>query len=305
LLGFILILVGLDFGVGKILELAYYSQTSGKFYRTTAIVDRTTADVLIFGSSRAIHHYDSRVFESELGMSTFNAGSRGQDMIYTYAILKSALKRYTPKLVILNIDTRLFNLEGKFERLADLAPYYRSHEELRTIIERRSKFENVKLLSTVYQYNSTLLHIINYALFPQIDYDGFFPLKGVAEIKGVNLLPVNGDLLVDNDYLFYYQSFLDDCQKAGVQIIVTLSPSLIATAKEPQAMQVAMENAKTRNIPIMDYSQDQRFINHSEFYADTAHLNESGAQFFSRIFINDLISNQMVHDNKLSAEINK
>ena len=52
-----------DYSVGNILRYFYFKQESGMPYRTTYSIEKTTADILIFGSSRANHHYHPDVFE--------------------------------------------------------------------------------------------------------------------------------------------------------------------------------------------------------------------------------------------------
>jgi len=283
------ILVALDFTLGKGLEKIYFSQKSGKFFRTRSAIETTRADIVFFGSSRAIHHYDPRIFLSLLGVPAYNAGARGQDIVYAYSVLQGILHRYTPKIVILNLDTRIFKKEGKFERLSDLAPFYRNHPELRPIIERKSKFERVKLLSYLYTYNSTILHFLNYAIKPQLDYDGFFPLRSMADAaemdEPVGVVPSYTDL--DAEYMVFYENFLKDTLNSGAKMLIVISPGL-AAAGEHAFINPAILKAKDLKIPVWDYSNDDHFVGHRELFADHAHMNETGAKLFSSLIADRL-----------------
>jgi hypothetical protein len=81
-----LILLAFDRVGGAILRHYYFSQTSGSWYRTTYSIDSTRADILVFGSSRANHHYVPEVFEDSLNMSFYNTGQDGNLILNNYAI---------------------------------------------------------------------------------------------------------------------------------------------------------------------------------------------------------------------------
>ncbi|OED43529.1 hypothetical protein AB832_02515 [Flavobacteriaceae bacterium (ex Bugula neritina AB1)] len=182
---FILILLVLDFSFGYIAKQFFYNQETGKYARSTHAIKETEADILIFGSSHAHRHYIPEVIEKELGQSCYNAGAEGQQLVYHGALLDMVLKRYTPKTIVLNIDTDfLLEFEDAYGRLSDLHPYYSEYsQELKPVLGLRSKFVDVKLFFHLYQMNSTIMHIIRYGISPQVDYKGYRPLFGSIKKK--------------------------------------------------------------------------------------------------------------------------
>lgn len=56
------------------------------------------------GSSRASHHYVPEIISEKLGMSCFNAGQDGNGIILQYGRWKMLSERYTPKLIIYDIN---------------------------------------------------------------------------------------------------------------------------------------------------------------------------------------------------------
>lgn len=78
----------LDYSIGNVLRYFYFKQESGLQYRTTYSIEKTRADVLIFGSSRANHHYNPIVFENRLKQSYYNVGRDGNFIFYHSAVLK-------------------------------------------------------------------------------------------------------------------------------------------------------------------------------------------------------------------------
>jgi len=71
----------IDRGVGMILSHYYFHQHRGEESKITYIIDSTVADVVIFGSSRANHHYVPEIFENKLHYSCFNGGADGNYLI--------------------------------------------------------------------------------------------------------------------------------------------------------------------------------------------------------------------------------
>src|ERR1700741_1421898 len=116
-----LVLILIDFSVGSILRYFYFRQQSGELYRITYSLEKTNEDILVFGSSRAIHHYHPEVFEKSMHMSCYNTGRDGEHFFYQYAILKGVLKRYTPKIVIFDFIAAEFIKEHEgYDRLSAL-----------------------------------------------------------------------------------------------------------------------------------------------------------------------------------------
>lgn len=74
----------LDFGLGKIFGYLTVHATGGYTKRDNFISDEVDANILIFGSSRAAHHYVPSILSDSLGMSCYNCGLDGNGIIYGY-----------------------------------------------------------------------------------------------------------------------------------------------------------------------------------------------------------------------------
>ena len=77
----------LDALAGWLLRHYYFTQHSGSMYRTTYSMESATHDILIFGTSRATHHYKPEVFERTLGMTCYNAGKDGTQILYHWSLI--------------------------------------------------------------------------------------------------------------------------------------------------------------------------------------------------------------------------
>ena len=176
-----------DFVIGSLLRKYYFKQKGGFEFLTSYALEETDAEVLIFGSSRAVNLYNTLLFEEQLKMSCYNTGRYGHPIFYHYAILHANLKRHTPKLAILSFDAGNFSVnQSSYDQLSVLLPYYQDHPEIRKVIDLKGPFEKLKMVSAIYPYNSMIIPIIagnsERSKFKFANIKGYIPLT--KEIKG-------------------------------------------------------------------------------------------------------------------------
>lgn len=285
LLIFFFILISLDRIVGAVLKHYYFKQTSGLNYRTTYAIDSTKADILVFGSSRANHHYVPEVFEDSLKMSFYNTGRDGNFLLYNYAIFKAILKRHTPKIIImdLNIDDIYYN-ENSYSRLSSLLPYYENHPEIRNIIEMRSPYEKFKLLSKMYPFNSIILTIavgnLEVNKFRKSDRKGYIPLY--SQLKNKTLIDLKQmDIEIDTFKLILIKEIAISCKIRNIRLYFTRSPAYVK--KEQLKVNILEEISKNLQCSFIDFYNDTLFCEKPIFFYDNLHLNSVGAEVFLKI----------------------
>jgi hypothetical protein len=290
---FIAFILFLDFIIGNVLRYYYFKQESGLFYRTTYAMEKTKADLLIFGSSRANHHYCPDVFEGRLNMEYYNAGRDGNFIFYHYAVLKSVLKRYTPKIIVLDLVSDEFIQDKEsYDRITSLLPYYWRHPEIRPVVELKSPFEKIKLISSIYPFNSSLLTIIagntEFNKIRKNDNKGYVPIKrtwdGAYKTDSAKI-----DYKIDSTKLLIYRSFINDCKIAQVNLYIVCSPYFVKKTYPDFSINLAKEIADENNIYFLDYSNDTDFLNNPSLFADINHLNDSGATIFSYRVADEII----------------
>jgi hypothetical protein len=289
----LLILFILDFSIGHILRYYFYKQECGRQYRAIYAIDKTKADVLIFGSSTAYHHYVPPVIEKRLNETCYNAGSPGQGILFEYAVLRAVLKRYSPKLILLDVNLREFK-GGKdyYDRLSFLLPFYKDHEEIRPIVDLKSPLEKYKLWSSIYAYNSSFLIIAGgnseYFKKRNSDIEGYKPLTRVWDkpMKNWDWYEYKFDTVKIN----MFKAFVDDCRKAGTRLVIVSSPRYIIFHEREASNAMVDEIAREKKVDYFDFVNDTSFTNHREYFDDDAHLNYRGAEFFTNVVLNRLDS---------------
>lgn len=137
------------------------------------------ADLLVFGSSRAVYQVDPDVLAARLGLSAQNAGNRGQGVRYARGLEALLLERGSrAKVFVLVLDFEDLWSEDS-ERLQALAPFWGESPVLDALLVQRGPFERLKLASGLYRYNSMLLPMLAHRLRPDPGADaanGFLPL---------------------------------------------------------------------------------------------------------------------------------
>lgn len=305
---FLIIVFLLDFFIGSVVKKLYYSQQSGSLYRTTFALDSTNADILIFGASRANHHYFPVYFEKTFHLSCYNTGRDGNAIFYHYASLQAVLKRYIPKIVILDVSHKEFKFQQEsYDRLSSLLPYYDSHPEIRTLVNLRGPYERYKLLSKIYPYNSLLFQIaIGNTLYNrrrenQEDINGYIPLSNICTGKPI-VDSANNLYDLDKVKIRYFESFIDDCKKNNIKLFVFFSPYYIKYKYEDPSLVIAKSIAQKNNLTYYDFSKDSVFFKSLQFFADESHLNDKGAKFYTSKVIEVMKKNKTVFSENYKQE---
>ncbi|MDO9256705.1 MAG: hypothetical protein Q7U54_14395 [Bacteroidales bacterium] len=293
----IVTVIVLDFIIGKTLHHFYFTETSGLHYRTTYSIDSTMADVLVFGSSRANHHYVPEVFEDSLKMSFYNTGRDGNSILYTLAVFNSITNRYTPKVIIIDMMMmELYYNAQSYERLASLLPYYNNHPELQSVVQLRGPFEKYKLLSSIYPFNSSLLTIAvgNLELNKKRKEDnkGYVPLyNGLTDTTRISLDEIS--LIIDSTNIEALKFICNYSKEKNILLLLVHSP-LYAKSKLINTSKIFDKIAKENGAYYLNYMHNQLFVNQPEYFRDQVHLNDEGAKLFSSIITHRIKSGNLV-----------
>ena len=95
-------LVGAAFVKMKDVVLAGYLENM--WLLTPFTVEKVDADVVVIGSSKASHHYVPQMLEDSLGLTAYNCGQGGCFFLYQNCIINMILDRYTPKMILWDIQ---------------------------------------------------------------------------------------------------------------------------------------------------------------------------------------------------------
>lgn len=293
---FIILLLAMDFLLGSLLRKFYFTQQSGPDYETRYAMEEASEKLLIFGSSRARHHYYPPAFEEALNLNSYNAGRNGNFILYSNAVLQSVLKRHTPEIVVLDIVKHEFeDYPPAYEHLSVLLPYYKDHPEIRSTLLQRSKFERIKLWSAIYPFNSSLVSISlgnsEFNKGREKVIQGYGPLS--RELTSEPPAENSGtEYKIDSNMVKTFEKFIVSCKAAGVKVFVVCSPYYYPLTEQDPSLEIAKKIAAQEEVPFMDFSRDTLFSGKLGNFYDYDHLNHEAAIRYSAI-IADTIRKQL------------
>lgn len=285
---FLILAYAFDFAFGQIMTYVNNHTVKGDYGRNNYICKETYQDILIFGSSRAIHHYNTDILTDKLGLSCYNCGEDGMGIICSYGRYSLIKQRYQPKMVIYDIEVSYDILkDDNTKYLGFLRPYY-DEEGIDSIFDKVSHTEKYKMLSYLYRYNSRWLDIL--AQFRSKsnvyakDYK-YAPLTGIINYE-TSQYEFSSDEDCDPLKLYYLEKFIRECQTQNTKIVFVISP--VYGEKENHILKPFADICSKYNIPILDHFSDHRFVDQKELFSDKMHLNENGANKFSEIIATEV-----------------
>lgn len=256
--------------------------------RDNYICNTAKEDILIFGSSRAVHHYNPLILEDSLDMSCYNCGDDGNGIILSYGRLVMAKPRHMPKVIIHDVSPE-FDLfaNDNHKYLGWLKNRY-DRKGIKEIFDVIDKTERYKMYSQMYRYNSKfLLNLFVYLTKTATDtgVNGFRPLHSDMDTMKISK---KNDESKQYDFdpvkLRFINNFIE--QSKGAKLIFVVSP-----------MWYGMDTNKTlplqdichnQEIAFIDFSNNQKYVHNNLYFTDGTHLNATGADEFTKDLIKEL-----------------
>lgn len=253
--------------------------TKNHFY----IAYEMTDSVLIFGSSRAIHHYNPKILEDSLETTVYNCGLDGNGIIYNYGRLLSILSRYQPQTIIYDVISDFDMATDDYSKYLQWQKrLYGDVPGIKEIFQDVNGFEKIKMLSNLYKYNGSIIQMLSDNVKPQqsLSFHGFKPLNGVInyDVASPKKVPVKWDELK----LKYFRKFIEDCKQNNINLIISISPWYKAVDSSEYANIIAL--CQEYNLPLIDMLADPSFSENPQYFADASHLNSVGADIFTTKF---------------------
>lgn len=283
ILSLILFVIVLDYGLGNVYEELYFTEKSRKKDRLIHSAVGTNEDVLIFGSSRAYYHYNPNIIEDSLGLSCFNVGYGGQNIYYHLALLKAALLRNKPKIAILDLMTIDFEMtaaQPDKEKLGVLLPFVHQSNIYKEAVLSRGWSENIKLLSSIYPFNSKAIYLVrNNTSAKRTDIKGFVGLADTWEKPIENKEAESFE--ADRNKIEALHEFINLCQKNNISIFLFVSPHFANYLGKTNYSFIVEDIYKNYGLEVHNYINSPHYKNPSEF-SDPVHLNKIGAEKYSK-----------------------
>lgn len=285
---FVIIFIVIDIAIGKGLSTLIVNTKGGDTGKNNEIVDRTTADILLFGSSRCNHHYDPRIITDSLGMSCYNAGRDGNGILLMYPYYAMLSKRYQPKLIIYDLSGFDVAVDNHTKYLEWLRQFY-GRPIVNSMVCAINPDEKYKMLCQSYRFNGKCLQIISDAIHPrQQDISGYKPLRGTMSYEPKEAVYIDtAQKPIDPFKKIYLTKFITDCKMNGTKLIFMISPSYGQKLRSPY-YDALSELCHQYNVPFFYHQTDSNFVNNRQFFKDSSHLNGLGAEEYTKMIVGEI-----------------
>ncbi len=286
-------LIAIDRIGGYFLQKIFYKQYHGDDYVTIKSVTNT-ADVLIFGSSRASHHYISDTIEKYTGLTTFNGGRDNMGIHYVAAILPAVIASHCPKQIILDLIPNNFCIGGQSStkyfdiHTNTLLPFATKYPTILQYVEKLNSIEALKSkLCASYAYNSLLGNMFqnSYTNLGHKEIKGYEPIYNAIDTATYNKPLFNEDELKqepDTAAINELANILALCKTNNIKTTIVLSPFYYPRVVRPIIKQALLQLQLQYGFALKDYSLDESLVGQPTLFYDELHLNNTGAALLTK-----------------------
>lgn len=242
------------------------------------VCKESNEDVLVFGSSRAKHHYVPDIIEDSLNVTCYNAGEDGNGIILSYGFLKMITRRYSPKLIIYDVSSFDLYEDDNMKYLDLMKPYY--HEPgIDSIFWAVNPKTRVMMVSNLYRYNTTCLRVMGNFIHPMNNYPkGYSPLTQTMDYEPEIKAKQKGE--VDDLKIHIFEEFIQLSKTKGITLICCVSPSY-NESQESEQFKPIEHLCAGQGIPFLYYAADPDISYDKQFFKDRTHMNDTGARLFT------------------------
>ena len=271
-------------------------------------------DILFVGSSHCYASLDPSITDEIFGMNTFNAGSSLQAQDASFALIREAAERYQVKQIYMEMyylmmDNDEYKDREQMTGTYIISDYMRpSLNKLRFLLQASSPAYYVNSFLPARRNWEKLLHPSEMAETLRkkaaATYRDYQPIGGYR-VKGfvANSGDIPGGLLLDNagfdsihpenasaDWLRTIRLIIEWCEKKGIQLTLFSAPmTLFQTAglgNYDDYIGLVRSMTEGTSVRYVDFNlcREEIFDQTPDLFSDAGHLNEKGAERFSRLF---------------------
>lgn len=288
LLILLILLIAIDQFIGVSMKYLSRNANVGSTQKREYIINKATEDILIMGSSRAVHHYDPSILEEQLGCSVYNSGYEGCGILLAYSLYSLLSERYTPKYIIYEVTPGYDYLKeenNNLQYLREVKEYYDT-PIIKNLFKSIDKTEGIKMESYMYRYNTTFFGIIlDYVGLRSIYEKGYDPLFGSLKYEPEVL---NEQTIDQTDSLKEecLHQFIEACIKNGTSLIFTISPYYKKT--NDTQFDYIKKIAHQYNIPLISHYCDSLINQKRDYFKNANHLNIMGVTEYNKLVAKEI-----------------
>lgn len=283
---FCILLFLVDRGVGFCLDYLRENAKGGGTKKQYYMANESVDDVVIFGSSRATHHYVPQIIEDSLGMTCFNMAQDGNGIVLMYGRYQMLLERYKPKLIVYDIHvfdyTTIYDNSRYLDRLKE---FYDKDCIRKEFVELTGWKEQWKMQSKMYRNNSKVMAIVGDNVMCRSLNKGYIPLYGVVSdsTKYEYQVVDSTDWGLDSVKLSLFERFVCDTKERNIPLVMFVSPVCAKSARVDYAE--AEKICAKYDVPFYYLMEMEGIADDCTMFQDRTHMNNKGAEKYTKEII--------------------
>lgn len=270
----------------------YQSRNYYPFSTWNDIVNgRLKSDLWILGSSRAWNHYNPKILDSLLNVSSYNLGCNAQ-FIYLDLQCYEIAREYNPKpkRILLDLTWQSLTMDISPISRYNYMPYIYKRK-FRNIIKKNNNITLSYLYIPYYRYISEQKADLWFENYSENEYKGF---KKKHLHWGTDMIVLDTvHYYCEKDAINLLYNFLKECKKDSISVIIIHSPFYYEGFEQipnhNQMIELFQGIAENNGVPFLDYSNSSICYDTMNFY-NAMHLNARGSDLFSKQLAHDLDS---------------
>lgn len=308
-------------GIGKFLRYILIDDTSS--YTRVAfheMYEQDNIDVLFVGSSHCYRSFIPEIFDQQLGLNTFNAGTSAQHLDGSYMIIKEAARYNELKHIYLEVYYNI-SRDDPYKSRTNLTQTYIISDYLRPSLDKIQYMLNASAKN--HYSNTFILARRNWPKFLDADYVKDLMIKKRTDVyknyeyayissdsewyDGKGYVANNGVIKdwnyfsdygwdiehldqVSEDWLRSLENIIAFCQKENIPLTLISVPvpdyRLLSAGNYDEYVNFVQNIIDGTNINYYDFNlcKEDFFPNTSSLFMDDHHLNCYGAEAFSKLF---------------------
>lgn len=280
LLLFVICIVAIDQIGGRVLLNLYFNVKKNYPAKLQHAAHDGTEDVFIYGSSRAFRHYNPDIISEESGMTTFNAGTQGNGVLFAYGLYLVQREHHIPKVALVDV----FYEYDQTKRFANtrfidlLKPFYGESPALREYLKRIDPWTVLTMNSMLYRTNSQLFSILKNQKASKNFENGFDPLPAAPSPINDERTKIYEETELDTSKVHVMEDMIEQMKNDGVRVILVFSP-IWHNTEGFEYKENIVEIAKKHQVEFWDFTSFDSLK--ADDFHDLGHLNGAGADKFS------------------------
>lgn len=274
------------------IETAYaHLPENSELMRNNWYIKSCDAELVILGASRGVYDYNAVMLEDSLKMSCHSISIEGLSVISQYFTLKKAIAGGKTKMVIFDISIAQLSDDWVEDQTSVYYPFYWKNEDVRAFINEQQGLKMSYLLkSSFIQYNSTMYDLLYTGFVRKSkDRNGYIALTYTGVPFEYDPTDDSQRMQINSTAELYLQKIVDLCKENNIRLVICDGPRL---GYINQSIDDYLKRITTKNqVEFLNFSNYPPIISDLRLFVDPVHVNERGADIFTRALIDSLKAN--------------